>query len=186
MVSRFHGQAGHGQAGNNVPQAAAIDVPRFQAQAAAIGGSAAAGGDGQAGHGQAGNNVPRFQAQAAAIDVPRFQAQAAAIDAADDSDSDWDSDQNHGYLVRLPKDDDLRVRWDNANSYKCPVCPGKKVTKWRTRDCIRQHVVGQGNSAALYEKYKRNWRCHRSLAINEGWGAELRKMGSDTEEEDEV
>lgn len=90
----------------------------------------------------------------------------------DDSqtDTDEDDDNYHGYKTPVPRGDNLRVSYNRRyGGFQCPVCPGKKASRWRNRNEIRNHVVGMATSGRLKEEYKKKWSRHRVLARNEGW-----------------
>jgi hypothetical protein len=65
----------------------------------------------------------------------------------DDSGSDVSTDEEddvfHGYEVSVPRAPNLRVWYDpHYNSYRCPVCPSKKASRWLSMEHVQSEAQG--------------------------------------------
>jgi hypothetical protein len=119
--------------------------------------------------------APVINAEVVAPAVVAVMASAFPLPSDDDDSgsevsTDEEDDLLHGYKVPVPRAPNLRVWYDpHYKSYRCPVCPSKKASRWVTMEYIQSHVLGQAKSMKRREENKKKWSRHRTIAYNMGW-----------------
>jgi hypothetical protein len=106
----------------------------------------------------------------ATVVAPAFPLPSDDDDSGSEVSIDEAGDFLHGYKVPVSRGPNLRVWYDpHYKSYRCPVCPSKKASRWVTMEYIQSHVLGQAKSMKRREENKKKWSRHRTIAYNMGW-----------------